>query len=1137
MKNENTLNEENLNKNEDEKIKEIINKWYILQKTIKEEITLKEMIKNQQKIYEEKLMEDYGTYYKEKLESRQIFENILIIDQNELNNLKKYNESKEAEDKLQDAFDPITKLLFLMRNNYDYILKIFSIIGEMEITNKDNRKKIESLIDLFCHQFYDNILIPNPEQEELLILVYLLLEKEISSMNLASCSSFLENTIIGVFLKSYTKKQELKNYLSMTLGSLILSIENDNEGCLNLNLGKIREHVEKNIKNNEIKKDYSNKEITERILTKNIPHCKINFHSKLFVEEKNEDENNENNNNAINGINYNDDYSKELTQDELIDRIQNEKDPNLNELYNRQLEKMNKDKDVFTNRKFIQSLKNITEYRNETFKKYKQNFLKIQRYIDIIIQSLIDKIATIPYPLRCICKIIYMLIEKKFPKISKYERNAFIGEFIFGKCILPILINSDINAIITSTILSRETRDCLIEIAKVLTKINRGMFFEANLETDFTIFNHYIIEVIPIINKFYDNLIDVELPKVLNILLKTHMEKINISDVKQNIIKRKKSYSGEKARFNFHKNIENEENMQNENNNYNNKIVSELYNYFEENKDEIFNLQCICFSIEDILFLISLLKNRMNEFQNLPKFNFFNRTMERITSEEYKLDQERLNNKERNFFLIFKEDINPKYSFLLENEKINENENEKENEEDIDFILKKVKICIKIVLTGLNLLNSKDYPYLNIANSTKKFFSALKFTLDDYGENDEGELYNGIPLRWYSQYISNNVLMLDNEFQNNDFEKLYDGLFTEENNTLNELRKYSSIVNTRFGLNQRCSEKKIEKSKKDVCKIKLIERFMKMEKFIKQEIHCYIIYENQNDKILKLNYNEDEDSIPPIFKIQKEINNKSLDNYIHLTHIEKFIKIFNRVNLWKNKNYPDLCKKAKEDIENGVQKNKIYQTLSDYLDLIKIQINKSDLFKNDSEEERNYIRDGIQNHILKKIYKSVFPENQSLMDKQFYETTSKLSWIKPDQLDIKKIYINELKFAEKCISKIDEGKSVNEKLKNILDAHNTINNTIKFSTGKINDAGADDLSPIFQYIIIQARPKRFFSNINYIKCFLGPNQLKGIYGYLLSQMEFAAEFIMRIDDVKLKISKEEFEDNVQNSIFFKGKNA
>ena len=113
MKNENILNEENLNKNEDEKIKEIINKWYILQKTIKEEITLKEMIKNQQKIYEEKLMEDYGTYYKEKLESRQIFENILIIDQNELNKLKKYNKSNEAENKLRDAFRSNNKIIIL----------------------------------------------------------------------------------------------------------------------------------------------------------------------------------------------------------------------------------------------------------------------------------------------------------------------------------------------------------------------------------------------------------------------------------------------------------------------------------------------------------------------------------------------------------------------------------------------------------------------------------------------------------------------------------------------------------------------------------------------------------------------------------------------------------------------------------------------------------------------------------------------------------------------------------------------------------------------------------------------------------------------------------------------------------------
>ena len=58
----------------------------------------------------------------------------------------------------------------LLRSNYEYILKIVSIIDESE-------KAIEesiTLVDLFCHQFYENILIPNPEQEELLILCYIL---------------------------------------------------------------------------------------------------------------------------------------------------------------------------------------------------------------------------------------------------------------------------------------------------------------------------------------------------------------------------------------------------------------------------------------------------------------------------------------------------------------------------------------------------------------------------------------------------------------------------------------------------------------------------------------------------------------------------------------------------------------------------------------------------------------------------------------------------------------------------------------------------------------------------------------------------------------------------------------------------
>jgi hypothetical protein len=128
------------------------------------------------------------------------------------------------------------------------------------------------------------------------------------------------------------------------------------------------------------------------------------------------------------------------------------------------------------------------------------------------------------------------------------------------------LINSDINAVITSTSLSPNTRNCLKIIAKVLTKINRGIFFEASIDTDITVFNHYIIEVIPEINKFYDNLIDVSLPHVLDELI-------------NNVIK--------------------------------GKDVSK-YDYFKENYEELVNIQCICFSIQDILLLLKIVKPKLH---------------------------------------------------------------------------------------------------------------------------------------------------------------------------------------------------------------------------------------------------------------------------------------------------------------------------------------------------------------------------------------------------------------------------------------------------------------------------------------------------------------------------------------------
>ena len=113
-------------------------------------------------------------------------------------------------------------------------------------------------------------------------------------------------------------------------------------------------------------------------------------------------------------------------------------------------------------------------------------------------------------------------------------------------------------------------------------------------------------------------------------------------------------------------------------------------------------------------------------------------------------------------------------------------------------------------------------------------------------------------------------------------------------------------------------------------------------------------------------------------------------------------------------------------------------------------------------------------------------------------------------------------FAISCIRKIDEARSVLDKLNLIINAHTSINNTIKFSSGKDDDSGQDEMTPIFQYIILKAHPRRMYSNINYLKCFLGDN-LTDSRGFLLSQIESATSYINNINCDQLKISKNEFE--------------
>ena len=1111
----------------------IINKWLNLQKIIKEEITLEDVIIKQQEDDTDNLKSFFVKYYQAKLNTRKIW--------NDINKLKLYEKesnilsiiiNEELGSSFHEVSEPIKNLFFIIRNNYDYLTRILSLIKPEDF--EKNINKVYSLVELLNNNFYENILIPNPDQLELLILIYKLLEEEITSMNSVCSENFLEdNTLIGIFLSSFAKKQEIIGYFSMILNPLILSIdEDDSKEHIDLNINNIINNIDLKIEKRKIINNEPNINtkinldinIREYLFDK-IPKTKIKFKNSFELEAEKEKEDeisfdingdyitdsdkniifiNKKRKNLLNKNNeYNTEYKYELNQSRLIEKINEEKNPSMKNIYFNLLEELNYYPNKFSNEGILKILKKENEKRNTLLQIYKDNFIYIREIIEEFLQIIIDKIITMPYSLRCISKFINILISKKFPDLTRYEINSFIGKFIFDKCIFSIL-SLENKYFIDSRVYNKKTKTCLEIVISILSKAINSSLFDNYSDPEKTIFNPLILEIIPILNEFYKKLIDIQLPNGADGLI--NKASIHIKDLSS------------KNLFNFrYKKRKNAKPQSYQGSDDNLQTQSPLYDYFKENPDEILHLQSICFSGDDIKFLLDLIERNMGIFKDLPRFSFFSKTFKKIKNEEKILNsllEKDKNEKNKTFYIIFREEKKNILEKLIKKKK--KDSTFESNEQDSQLICRRIKFCIKTILKGLNLLNSKDFAYLNFAQSTDKFFSAIKYTLEELGEYNE--LSNNIPLNWYSQYIYNYKKELDIEYQKEDFEKLYSEISTEETNILNDLKNLSNIIITRDGMNLRCAEKILAKAMYELKRIEEAKKYNQLEKFIKTkkiEVCIYQPDENAKSKIK----DKDKDFLINIFDIKScpyGISNND-KNHIHINSINEFIKVFSNDNKIKLKSF------IRDAIIKGESKYSISEIIAKYMELVvkKIKENKN-IFGELSNEQLDEFSKNIENHIIRKIYKYVYPPNKSDIDLQIQNDTRTLGWIQPEHLEIKKLYVNQLKSAEKYISKMNEAKSVFDKLECIQNAFVIMNNTVKFISGKNENAGQDEMTPLFQYIIIKSQPERFYTNINYIKCFLSSTDLISKYGFFVTQMESACTYILHIKASDFKMNEEEF---------------
>ena len=1189
-----------------------INSWLSLQKIVKELESLEEMMDEQHEDHIENLEKKVLELYKLKIESRKVYNDIKFLKLRAEGSLEEkrppdYYIEEKSDKILVGANESINKFLFIIRENFDYIPKIASFLD-----GNYKKEKLESLAELFCNQFYDNVLIPNPEQEELLICIYKLLEFEINKMYNANSEQFLnDSNFVGKFFTVFSKQHDLNVFVANLLNKLIYAVENKTEGCFDLSLYAIqrffkrderkkreeekelekdkkeKKEEEKKVKQdkNEEKEKKREKKKTEEIrkIFKIIQKTKIHFKQNLELEANIEEENKKdlnlepiNTNNNINDINdineiqekeeendiieikienrIEDEKEKEkeveikeeeLTFNKIVKKIKNEKNADLKSLYINILNQITDDPLTFCNEKLEDILYDNTysKYFNELLQTYKNNLSFIQAQIEELIQDLIDRLTAIPYTVRCVCKIIDILISKKFPKLPKYLRHSFIGKFLFNKCIFPIL-NLENKVNLKKIIFSTAQRRLLLDIINILSTANKCQLFNHYNDIEKIPLNNYLLELIPILNKFYDKLIDLRLPRQLNEYISHAFE-----DVENNT-------------FCF--------GAKNENQKKNNKKSPITYDYFSENPDEILRLQTICFNVTDALTIKEVIYEHESEFKNLPKFYSIKKAIDEINHNEsdiYKARERYEKSDELNrtsFFLIYKLDKDPKKYEFLKRKKSRKNQE----------LIWRIKDCIKTILKGLNLLNIKDYSYLSMATNNEKFFQAINYTLKDLAEDDE------IPLNWYSRFIMNNKSKLeDKSYFENDLKKLYDEILNEETQTLNDRKATSSVINAREGMNIQFAKKAVDKLKYDKKCLEQTKQFQKIETFIAKDQTQICI--KVNEKIdIKEGKKEDKSKEVLgglknlVIKKEKEstqyveiidANNcehrsenfmakiegkRETDIKTHAKKVNQFISKFNSRNS-PVKKLRLLVQFIDEDIESGEPTHEIYKAFRNYRDLLKESIKKNDqelletkqsslnqIIKSDPGQdpynlELEEILNRIEDYIMYKIYKYVFPINRSehlkKLDYDFYEKTVLYEWISPETHGVKApIQQDEIENGIASILKLEEkAQTITEKLMCIKEVFVNINTTILFNTGKKEDLSTDDQLPLLIYIIIQAHPKQFITNIHYMKCFF--DSARSENNVFLNNMVNVRNSLNVLNPKDLHIDENEFKANVEKA--------
>ena len=1115
-------------------------------------------------------------YYESKINMKEIYD---YCQSNNLEEYIKYNlisEPKQYLDDIgKDLYKDIYNFLFLIRNNNKIMLKLM---------DKCDKNDYENLSDYLVNFSYEDTINSSFIQEELMLLIYLILEKniinlpnQISNENSISFDLFRnkENLIYHI-LRSLSRKADVRNFLcSILLDSInnLQFIRNKlafDVSISNKTSEKNDDEISSNPLNNSFDCNIFDKFAKIDVVHRHYTIKNQNFLNKLRLSYNHKDE-------EINRVQTN----KVLSN---LDKSEIEKN-NKNEIVN--AEKTSKDdenKDIFSipediTEEELKKIKIDSFFENnsvtlnylqtklkqvKTISKNNAINLAMKDYIDMLIKDINDGKEEIYSNKKMINFLKLMIIndQKKEnkdegketiqEKINNIKNNYNIIIKIIDDIILkikenitkvPVIIkflSNVVEQLLNKKYIERKPNKLITNYQKYIFKSNifLGNFILCSLDNlDFNgifvsdIISNTSVENLGIITNILDKMLSGKLftnsTEMIynNYIIETLPKFFEIID---NIEKNFKLPDVVQRLVNTSTDINNTK-----------RLRDFEYDFFFEKNEDILQYQSLCFSFDNLLVLMKLAKKNIEYLINYSEDD--KHIIEKIYAYE-----------------SFLEDLNKK---------------NKINESKIDFMYivkvnfnskteKKINSILRDEFTIINQTQNVD----NVAFLKKCLIEVLEYAK---------------PINKY-----NFLFFIKNLKRNIRNYELTNFLFRK-----NRFLKYEKIINGKDA-NYEINEGKLMETKLDFAKVLLqnILDFLKLEidanyddpktqriVFCAFYVQTNIKYipdeykENNYSKLIiglikeameKLNY-LNSTILNQLYNKIKEGNKLNLiitSNYLQIKNLEKFkcieflyyksllpfeFKIekdekniitkveyinkednINNNNKSKNQLFPNF-RKYEDTVDDIVKLEEdclMADALKEYFQKLKKVIKGETIIKRFSKDEVESIIIELENHILYKLYDKLYPIKTTKLDEKFYKKCCRLQFIKPENIITDKNIYNEhlWKFSLDYLNEINNKYTPQDKLKVIFKAFGILQNSITFSSGK-KELGVDDTIKPLIFVLIKAQPKSIFTNYSYCQLFLNDNLCKTQYGILLTQLYMIMNIIkdMKYSDL-IGVTEEQF---------------